>query len=108
MTIPVDYTIKLVDDLELVFEDDCGEYQMPKELIRVAIKGEKETEIYNLNELQEGVLKKTKIKPLGEKEYSVRLWTTKETALQSGSVRHYHGKIQIVEEDNQVAILNRN
>lgn len=108
MTIPVDYKIKLVDDLELVFEDDCGEYQMPKELIRVAIKGEKETEIYNLNELQEGVLKKTKIKPLGEKEYSVRLWTTKETALQSGSVRHYHGKIQIVEEDNQVAILNRN
>ena len=38
MTIPVNYTIKLVDDLETIFEDNCSEYQMPKEIIRISIR----------------------------------------------------------------------
>lgn len=108
MTIPVDYTIKLVDDLEMVFEDNCGEIEMPKDIIRVAIKSEEKTEIYTLSELEDGVLETDKIKPLDEEEYTIRVWTTQNTTLQAGSTRHYHGKIQIVEDENQVAILNRN
>ena len=107
MTIPVDYTIKLVDDLEMVFEDNCGEIEMPKDIIRVAIKSEEKTEIYTLSELEDGVLETDKIKPLDEEEYTIRVWTTQNTTLQAGSTRHYHGKIQIVEDDNQVAILDR-
>ena len=108
MTIPVDYTIKLVDDLEMVFEDNCGEIEMPKDIIRVAIKSEGKTEIYTLSELEDGVLETDKIKPLDEEEYTIRVWTTQNTTLQAGSTRHYHGKIQIVEDENQIAILNRN
>ena len=108
MTIPVNYTIKLVDDLEMVFEDNCGELEMPKDIIRVAIKSKEETEIYTLSELQDGVLLENKIKALGEEEYTIRIWNTQSTTLQAGSTRHYHGKIQIVEDENQVAILNRN
>ncbi len=108
MTIPVDYTIKLVDDLETVFEDNCGEIEMPKDIIRVAIKSEEKTEIYTLSELEDGVLETDKIKPLDEEEYTIRVWTTQNTTLQAGSTRHYHGKIQIVEDENQIAILNRN
>ncbi len=108
MTIPVDYTIKLVDDLETVFEDNCGEIEMPKDIIRVAIKSEEKTEIYTLSELEDGVLEIDKIKPLDEEEYTIRVWTTQNTTLQAGSTRHYHGKIQIVEDENQIAILNRN
>ncbi len=108
MTIPVDYTIKLVDDLEMVFEDNCGEIEMPKDIIRVAIKSEEKTEIYTLSELEDGVLETDKIKPLDEEEYTIRVWTTQNTTLQAGSTRHYHGKIQIVEDENQIAILNRN
>ena len=108
MTIPVDYTIKLVDDLEMVFEDNCGEIEMPKDIIRVAIKSEEKTEIYTLSELEDGVLEKDKIKPLDEEEYTIRVWTTQNTTLQAGNTRHYHGKIQIVEDENQIAILNRN
>ena len=108
MTIPVDYTIKLVDDLEMVFEDNCGEIEMPKDIIRVAIKSEEKTEIYTLSELVDGVLETDKIKPLDEEEYTIRVWTTQNTTLQAGSTRHYHGKIQIVEDENQIAILNRN
>ncbi len=108
MTIPVDYTIKLVDDLETVFEDNCGEIEMPKDIIRVAIKSEEKTEIYTLSELEDGVLEIDKIKPLDKEEYTIRVWTTQNTTLQAGSTRHYHGKIQIVEDENQIAILNRN
>lgn len=107
MTIPVDYTIKLVDDLETIFEDDCSEYQMPKDIIRVSIREDnKENKIYNLMELEGGIIDHTKIKPLGKKEYTIRVWTTQDTTIQAGSTRHYHGKIQIVEEDSQVAILD--
>ena len=108
MTIPVNYTIKLVDDLETVFEDGCSEYQMPKDIVRVAIKDNKKTDIYNLVELNDGILVQTKIKALKEEEYTIRVWTRKDTTLQAGDVRHYHGKIQIVEDDREVAILNRN
>lgn len=108
MTIPVDYTIKLVDDLEMVFEDNCGELEMPKDIIRVAIKSKEKTEIYTLSELQDGVLQEDKIKALGEEEYTIRIWNTQTTTLQAGSTMHYHGKIQIVEDENEIAILNRN
>lgn len=105
MTIPVNYTIKLVDDIEIVFEDGCSEYQMPKDIIRVAIKNNKKTEIYNLSELNDGILDQTKIKPLEEAEYTIRVWTKQDTTLQTGAVRHFHGKIQIIEDDREVAIL---
>ena len=106
MTVPVDYTIQLADDIETIFEDDCSEFQMPKDIIRVAIRQDnKDTEIYNLSELEEGKLIETEIKALGEANYTIRILTTQST-LQAGSVRHYHGKIQIVEDDNQVAIAN--
>ncbi len=108
MTIPVNYTVKLADDLETVFEDNCGEYQMPKDIIRVAIKNNKKMEIYDLSELNDGILIQTKIKALAEEEYTIRVWTKQQTTLQAGSVRHYHGKIQILEDDREVAILNRN
>ena len=108
MTIPVDYTIKLVDDLEMVFEDNCGELEMPKDIIRVEIKSKEKTEIYTLSELQDGVLQEDKIKALGEEEYTIRIWNTQTTTLQAGSTMHYHGKIQIVEDENEIAILNRN
>lgn len=105
MTIPVNYTIKLVDDIEIVFEDGCSEYQMPKDIIRVAIKNNKKTGIYNLSELNDGILAQTKIKPLEEEEYTIRVWTKQDTTLQTGAIRHFHGKIQIIEDNREVAIL---
>ena len=106
MTIPVNYTIKLVDDIQTVFEENCSEYQMPKDIIRIGIREDnKKTEIYTLSELQSGTLKETKVDALEEKNYTVRIWTI-QSALQSGSIRHYHGRIQIVEDNKEVAILN--
>ena len=46
------FFIVKVYDCEMVFEDGCSEYQMPKDIIRVAIKDNKKTGIYNLEELK--------------------------------------------------------
>lgn len=107
MTVPVSYTIKLVDDLETVFEDNCSEYQMPKDIIKVSVReGKKDNKIFNLSELPEGTLETNKIDPLDEEEYTIRVWTKQDITIQAGSIKHFHGKIQIIEDDNQVAMLN--
>lgn len=107
MTVPVSYTIKLVDDLETVFEDNCSEYQMPKDIIKVSVReGKKDNKIFNLSELPEGTLETNKIAPLDEEEYTIRVWTKQDVTIQAGSTKHFHGKIQIIEDDNQVAMLN--
>ena len=107
MTVPVSYTIKLVDDLETVFEDNCSEYQMPKDIIKVSVReGRKDNKIFNLSELPEGTLETNKIDPLDEEEYTIRVWTKQDITIQAGSTKHFHGKIQIIEDDNQVAMLN--
>lgn len=107
MTVPVSYTIKLVDDLETVFEDNCSEYQMPKDIIKVSVReGKKDNKIFNLSELPEGTLETNKIDPLDEEEYTIRVWTKQDITIQAGSTKHFHGKIQIIEDDNQVAMLN--
>lgn len=107
MTVPVSYTIKLVDDLETVFEDNCSEYQMPKDIIKVSVReGKKDNKIFNLSELPEGTLETNKIAPLDEEEYTIRVWTKQDVMIQAGSTKHFHGKIQIIEDDNQVAMLN--
>lgn len=103
LTIPVKYQIKLLDDIPTTLEDHCSDLQMPKDIIHVAIKGEKETKIYTVNELEDGVLLDEKIKALAEKEYVVRLWTTK-SSLQAGTELHYHARIQIIEENTDIAV----
>lgn len=107
MTVPVSYTIKLIDDLETVFEDNCSEYQMPKDIIKVSVReGKKDNKIFNLSELPEGTLETNKIDPLDEEEYTIRVWTKQDITIQAGSTKHFHGKIQIIEDDNQVAMLS--
>lgn len=103
LTVPVEYQIKVMDDMETVLEDNCLGYQMPKDMIHIAIKDKKDTKIYTLSELENGILSNNKIKALAEEEYAVRVWTTKNT-LQSGIELHYHARLQIVENNSDVAV----
>lgn len=103
LTIPVEYKIKVIDDLDTILADNCSELQIPKEMIHIAIKNDKDTQIFTLSELEDGTLLDSKIKALDEKEYTVRIWTTKNT-LQSGIELHYHARIQIIENNTNVAV----
>ena len=101
LTIPVNYKIIIVDDKDTVKGDNCADKQIPREVIRISLKDGKKNKIYDLNSLENGVLKVTNIKALGEKDYTVRIWTNNESTADKNL--HYHGKIQIVEENSDVA-----
>lgn len=99
LTVKTKYTIKLIDDIEKVESDNCEQMQIGKDMIKVSIKeGKQDNKIYMLNELPENILIEETIKPLEEKEYTVRVWTVS-TANQTNDI-HYHGKLQIIEDGN--------
>ena len=101
LTIPVSYKIKLVDDLKKIEEDNCISNQISKDIIKVSIKDTDDNNIYKLNELEDSTLKKEKLKPLEEKNYTIRVWTVSEA--QANDYMHYHGSIQILEDNNDLA-----
>ena len=105
LTIGVNYTVKIVDNLDKIKEDECGESSIPKDNIRISVKaGKDKTMIYTLSELEDGVLCSHVIGALGKENVVIRTWIDKDTTLVSGSNMHYHGKIQIIENNSIIAI----
>ncbi len=105
LTEKVSYKIKLVEDIEQTVLDECEEYSIPKEYIRVSIKEDKESNIiYSLNELEDNLLLETEIPALGEKNYSIRVWNARESTITAGSLLHYHGIIQVIEANGDLAV----
>ena len=107
LTERVDYKVKIINDNETIKEEECKELLIPKENIRISIKVNKsKNEIYNLDELEKGILLEREIKALGEDNISIRVWIDHDTVLPPGSEMHYHGKIQIIEEDKSIAKID--
>lgn len=99
------FEVRLVDDLEGVTDDNCIDKLISKENIKVSIKnGKRDNKIYNLNELEDGVLLSDKISALEEREISVRVWVDKSSSLPIGSDMHYHGTIKVLEDNGSVAM----
>ena len=46
----------------------------------------------------------TEIAALEENEYYVRLWIDKDSTIPTGTELHYHGMLQVVEENNSIAM----
>lgn len=94
----ITYNIKLSDDKKSILADECGEYLIPKDIIKISIKEEKNKDkIYILSNLEENILKTDSLKGLEEKTYTIRVWAGSNT-LTTGSNLHYHGKIKVEEE----------
>lgn len=105
LTEPVDYQLKLVDNADKIISDDCATLQIPKDLIKVAIKEDSsKNNIYTLGELTNGILDLGEIDALAEKNYSIRIWVTNETDLNVSKSLHYHGTIQVVEKGTDLAV----
>lgn len=101
----VNYKIKILDDLKTISTDECHEKLIPKEDIRISIKeGNKENKIYNLNDLENNTISISKIEALNTKEISIRLWINHNSILPLGSNLHYHGLMQVIEDDKSIAI----
>jgi len=101
LTEEVNYKVSLLDDLEKIEEDLCGDNLISKDVIRVSIKTSNVgTTIYNLDELENNVLLEDKLSALEKKNISIRVWVKQDSGIPSGTKMHYHGKIK-VEEINE-------
>lgn len=99
LTVGVKYVVKIVDDNLNVPSENV----IPLEDIRISIKnGKANNEIYNLNELENGVLLEDEVGPLEKKDLSIRLWVNKDSGLSNTSDMKYYGTIKILEiEDDE-------
>ncbi|MBR4619236.1 MAG: hypothetical protein IKO49_08030 [Bacilli bacterium] len=93
----VKYKVVLEDDIEQYEKDDCGEYKIPNDIIKLGIhtKGNV-SEIYNLDDLDDNVLDVGYISARDEVKYTIRLWISQNTLFQDADM-HYHGIIKVIE-----------
>lgn len=104
LTENVRYKVKILDNNEKNEEYD-KESLIPKEDIRISVKADKEdTEIYNLDELEDGVLLDDEVEALDTNNISIRVWIKQDSKLPAGSEMYYNGVIQLIEENSSVAI----
>lgn len=105
LTVPVLFKIKIVDDLDRVVADNCQNELLSKAFIRISIKnGKEDNQIYNLNELKDGILLDDEMKALEDRELTIRIWVNRDSNIPLNTNLHYHGIIQVLESNNTVAI----
>ena len=105
LTVPVSFKIKIVDDLDRVVADNCQNELLSKDFIRISIKnGKEDNQIYNLNELKDGILLDDEMKALEDRELTIRIWVNRDSNIPLNTNLHYHGIIQVLESNNTVAI----
>lgn len=98
LTEKVNYKIIVKDDIETILEDECEEYQISKDDIRISVKaGKKDNKIFTLSELVDGVLLEDSLKALENEEVSIRIWVSQNSTLPLGSNIHYHGILDVVD-----------
>ena len=94
----VRYKISLKENTELVESDKCSKKKIPLNIIKVGIhpKGEV-SKIYNLDDIEDGVLAMNDIAPKSEAHYTVRIWIS-ENSVATTTNLHYHGLLEVSAE----------
>lgn len=97
------YSIYLQDNLKKQEMDNCGEYKIPKNVIRFSIhKDNEENSIYNLGDLVNGRIVTRTIKAKHKDNYTLRFWVT-DNNIARGVKLHYHGLIHVEDEGVNIA-----
>ena len=103
LTEDVPLKIKLVRDKVAFEEDKCKE--IPAKYLKVSIKENNKKNVMHLvTELKDEVLLDTNIKALKNNNYTVRIWTTQDS---TDTNLHYHGELQVIENNNLLAMNRR-
>lgn len=104
LTESVRYKIKIVDNEEKIKNQNCEGITIPREEIRISIKESgKSTQIYNLSDLEENTILSTTTEALESVKYTIKIWVNNDSTLPMGSDHHYHGLIQVLENDITLA-----
>ena len=101
----IKYSIHINENKNLIKTDDCGEYQIPTNIINFSIhKKNEKARIYTLNNLIDGKVLSRIIKAGAEEEYTMRFWIVNNNTLPTGAKLHYHGIIDVIDEGVEVAL----
>ena len=93
--------IKIDDNTKKM--NKIADKQIPKKYIKVSIKTKgHDTDIYTLDELEDGVLLHSKIDALSKEKYTIRLWVSSEIDTTNTDI-FYYGKITIKENNKVIA-----
>ncbi len=98
LTEKVKYKVKLEDDFESILPEEM-EHLISKDDLRVSIKVNKnDNKIYNLNELEDGILLEDTIDALDKNNIAIRVWIKQDCSLPMGINMYYHGVIKVIDE----------
>lgn len=99
LTVGVKYAIVIMNDIDYISEADK---LIPHEDIRISVKnGKNSNEIYNLSDLEDGVLLESEVAALSKNDISVRLWINKDSDLSNINDMKYYGIIKVVELEDK-------
>ena len=83
--------------------DKVKDKLIPKEYIKISVKTKgHDTDIYTLNELEDGILLHSKIDALSKEKYTVRIWVSSDIDTTNTDL-YYYGKISILENNKLLA-----
>lgn len=88
------FRILMIDDEEYYKNDNCLTKKLPWDKIRYSFTEDKTTPIIDNLTAKNGVLTSGTIKAGDEKEYSLKLWLSKDTTKEFMGL-HFHGKIRV-------------
>lgn len=96
----VRYIIRLNKDQNTISVDKCSAYQIPSNLIKVAIHKQNEvSDVYNLDDFENQNLIESELEALEEVTYTVRFWISKSSLIfNEYNNYHYHGLFQVEEK----------
>lgn len=88
------FRILMIDDEEYYKNDNCLTKKLPWDKIRYSFTEDKTTPIIDNLTAKNGALTSGTIKAGDEKEYSLKLWLSKDTTKEFMGL-HFHGKIRV-------------
>ena len=99
-SLPVNYTVSLQDDKDMITQDNCSDKQLDKGFIKYNIDG---TNIKLLSDSIDSTIISGSLKAGESKTFTLKLWI-KEDATNEALGKHYHGKIVVdaAQETNTV------
>ena len=90
-SLPVNYTVSLQDDADMIIQDKCSDKQLDKGFIKYNIDG---TNIKLLSDSIDSIIISGSLKAGESKTFTLKLWI-KEDATNEALGKHYHGKIVV-------------
>ncbi len=90
-SLPVNYTVSLQDDKDMITQDNCSDKQLDKGFIKYNIDG---TNIKLLSDSIDTTIISGSLKAGESKTFTLKLWI-KEDATNEALGKHYHGKIVV-------------